>query len=177
MSWLSSWLNKQGAIGKGINKIGGPVVKAVGKVAHEIPGVGSVMDLAETAGNYIPDPFNHGSVGGSGSGIKLPGVSGVDNLLGDAGKFLTGNNGLNALGIVQGINAAQLGQKSSDYADKAQQAIQGAWDAKSALRGPDIINRIANPRTPNLLGVDAMRIGANPFAKPLPGVMPAPGGR
>lgn len=171
----------------GIIKSGLPVVgKAVVDAAGKLPGVEGVVGKIGDIGQKIADsPLGQGwdkhvaqPIQDATNGMhlpKLPGVSGLPSL-GDVGDFVTGNNGLNLLGIGQGVNAAMLGQKSADYADKAQKAVQGAWDAKAALRGPDIINRIANPRTPNLTGLDAMRTGANPFAKPMPGVMPATGG-
>lgn len=82
------------------------------------------------ASSAIPDAaMGLGSAGGSG-GL----LGGIEGLAGQAGNFLTGNGGKNALGIAQGINATLQQKQSNDYAKQALGSIEGAYNAKAPLR-------------------------------------------
>lgn len=54
MSWLSSWLDKQGGIGKGLNAVGGPLVNVAGSITRKIPGIGTAQELLEKYGGMVP---------------------------------------------------------------------------------------------------------------------------
>jgi len=113
-----------------------------------------------------------GAAGGLG-GIKIPGFTqgggqpvSVGGLAGQVGNFLTGNNGMNALGAAAAANAAYLGQKSSNYAQNALDTQQRLFDAKGGLRSAGIAG-MQNPTTPALADLGAQRQVGNPFAKPI----------
>jgi hypothetical protein len=107
-------------------------------------------------------------------GVTIPGVTmrggqpvSVGGLAGQVGNFLTGNNGLNALGTAAGLNAAYLGQKSANYAQNALDTQQALFNAKGGLRSAGIAG-MQNPVTPTLPNVTAQRTAGNPFARPVP---------
>lgn len=127
-----------------------------------LPGISSVAGAAKAI------PAIAAGVKGAGGlpGVSAVGSGGGSSLLDKAGNFLTGNNGLNALGIAQGVNAAQLGAKSTDYATKAADTAQQNWDANAPLRTAGRAG-ILNPTTPDLSQLTAIR-GSNPFGKPQP---------
>ena len=151
MSWLSSWLDHQGGVGKAINSIGGPIVNAVGGAAHSIPVVGQIEDALRAAG---------GGLGGDPSGAA-PGLSGI---VGGPGGSSGESPWMNAMNLAQGINAAQLGAKSSNFADQAANSVKDAYAAKSGLRSSGIAGML-NPQTQDLSGLDTISQAGNPFAR------------
>lgn len=84
---------------------------------------------ALSAGSAIPDSALGLSSGGGG-GL----LGGIEGLAGQAGNFLTGNGGKNALGIAQGVNSALQQKKSTDYAKDALGSVEAAYNAKAPLR-------------------------------------------
>lgn len=128
----------------GVSAIGGAlggIGSAIGGAASAIPGVSSIEGLlgkggASALGGAIPDSAM--GLGGGGSG-----------LLSGAEQFLTGNGGRNLLGLAQGVNAAQLGQKSNSYANDALNSAQNAYNEKAGIR-QQALNGLQNPTAPDL---------------------------
>lgn len=123
------------------------------------------------------------STANAGGGATLPGASTVAGLAGKVAgggsspssgggilDFLTGNNGLNALGIAQGVNAAQLGEKANNYADQAANLATSRWNAQQPLRTAGVAGML-NPVSP--ITPPAMP-GGNPFAMPQPAPVTPP---
>lgn len=131
MSWLSSALGDVGGAVKGA--ISNPLVDA--GLAFALPGVGSLAG---------------GLLGG------IPGASSIEGLLGKAGGLLTGNGGLNALGLAQGINAAGTQNKANNYANQALQTQQNAYNSEAPLRSQGIQGML-NPHIQDLSGLNATR--------------------
>lgn len=88
---------------------------------------------------------------------KIPGIGG---LLGKAGDFVGGNGGLNALGIAQGVNAAQLGKQSTDYANQARDLSMSNWTQRAPLRAQGLAG-LTSTAQPDL---SSLNVGGNPFA-------------
>ncbi len=109
-------------------------------------------------------------------GLTIPGLGGVSDALkgalspkalGGVGDFLTGNGGLNALGLAQGANAAYLGQKAGNFADLAAKQADDRWKAQGALRDKGIAGML-KPQPIDLSGLQAQRQVGNVFAKAIP---------
>lgn len=162
MSWASSWLDRQGGIGKAINAIGGPLAKIVGNITDKIPVVGSIQDGLQAIGDYIPGGVSGPTVGGKPVSIADLLGQGVNA----AGSFLGGNGGMNALGLAGGLQAAQLGQKSANYANMAAGNADRAYQQTAPLRVAGIAGML-HPQTADLSGLAATRMTGNPFAKPM----------
>lgn len=105
-------------------------------------------------------------------GLTIPGMGGVSDALksalspkglGAAGDFLTGNNGLNALGLAQGANAAYLGQKAGNFADLAAKGADERWRSQAPLRQKGIAG-LLTPQPIDVSGLEAQRRVGNPFA-------------
>src|SRR4051794_734563 len=109
MSWVSDLVGKVPVIGPAINSVAHNVVDPLARGAvKNIPGGSIALGVGDALGRMVP--------GGSGGGA--PGIQSITD-------FLSGNNGLNALGAAQGVNAALLGKKSNDLANKALDTTQG----------------------------------------------------
>ncbi len=158
MSWLSEALDHLGGVGKTINAVGGPVLKAVGTVTDKIPVVGSIQDALQGIGDLVPgslDPFKGGSSGGL------------------SPQSLLGGGGTDILGLLQGINAAGLMKKSSDYANQASDLGMQNWNAGAPLRDKARAG-ILNPTPIDLSSLQKQRQVGNPFAlAPAPLTPPA----
>lgn len=116
------------AAGQGVKgaALGGAAGLAGGAVrgAMAAPSIGGVLQ----AGGAVKGAL--GAVGGG----SIPGLQGVGDFLGGAKNFLTGNGGGNALAAAQGVNAALLGKKSSDYAENAMGSVDQNWKERDPLR-------------------------------------------
>ena len=156
---------------------GGKLLSGLGKAAGGLPGVSAITDAARGVENAVPGLSGAAdAIGGAGkavgnwwdqnvkqpmqagadaSGFKLPGLS-------DIGKFATGNGGLNALGIAQGLNAANLMNTSQGYAKQAANLGLQNWSANQGIRDAGRAG-ILNPQTPNTSFLSTTR-GRNPFA-------------
>lgn len=157
----------QGA-GDALGKVPGvsSATDAIGNVArgveHAVPGLSTLSDTLGHLPQNVQSLLTPVATGApqAASGLSLPG-------LGDIGTFLTGNNGLNALGIAQGANAAALGQKSSNFGDLAAKGADARWNAQAPLRAKGIQGMLA-PAPIDLSGLQAQRQVGNPFARPVP---------
>lgn len=112
---------------------------------------------------------NPSATGNIGDWVKKLGgkaLDGAGSVLGAAGDFLTGNNGLNALGIAQGLNAANLSKQSTDYAKQAGDIGMQNWKMGQPLREQGLAGLTA-PKQIDLSGLQAQRQVGNPFAKPI----------
>ncbi len=154
MSWLSEGLKRNHL--DVLNKIAKPIQAIANPIVDAIPVVGQVKQGLEAVGNYVPGaPKPVTSTGGlpniglpgGGSDPSAVGQGAWDQMLASLPKgsnglpgivsvldFLKGNNGLNALGTAQGVNAALLGQKSSQYAKDALGSVNSNWNANAPLR-------------------------------------------
>ena len=164
------------AVGQAANTIGQAATNAGQAIGNSSVGQAwdqnvkqPVQSVAQTVAGAA------GPMGGAGGlgGIKIPGFTqgggqpvSVGGLAGQVGNFLTGNNGMNALGAAAAANAAYLGQKSSNYAQNALDTQQRLFDAKGGLRSAGIAG-MQNPTTPALADLGAQRQVGNPFAKPI----------
>ena len=144
MSVFSSLVEKIPGIGHVLNQIAKPIDTVANAALNSNPITGGILGAAQAIGNYIPNPL--GGTGGNGA------VTSAQDLLGQAGQFLTGNGGMNALGVAQGINAAQLQQKSNQYATNAMGDVNASYNERAPLRA-------------QALGVLPSAIAANPFAR------------
>lgn len=153
MSWLSKELNRS-KLGKVLNKIAKPVQGVVNPVLDKMPVVGSIKAGAEAIGNYIPEvggaakPAVQQALGG------LPGIGAVGGGGSDAW--------LKMLAAAQLANAAALGKKSGDFADKAWDTTSQFWGQRAPLREKGIAGMQAAPVQMPQLG--AISRGGNPFA-------------
>ena len=107
-------------------------------------------------------------------GVTIPGVTmrggqpvSVGGLAGQLGNFLTGNNGLNALGTAAALNAAYQGAQSTEYAKNALKTQEDLFNQKGGLRSAGIAG-MQNPVTPTLTALGTQRTTGNPFARPVP---------
>lgn len=147
---------------------------ALGQAAQRAGQAVAASPLGQAWDQTIKQPVQAAgqALGGLG-GVTIPGVTqgggrpvSVAGALGNAGNFLTGNNGLNALMAAQAANAAYLGQKASNYAQNAMDTQQRLFDAKGGLRSAGIAG-MQNPTVPNLGNVAAISQRGNPFAQPI----------
>lgn len=106
--------------------------------------------------NAIGGPIvsSAGKALGLGGGSSAPGVAPV-------------GGGANPLLVAAGAaNAANLGQKSSNFADLAGKSADAAWNAKAPLREAGIAGML-HPQHADLSGLAGQRMAGNPFAKPI----------
>lgn len=174
-----------------------PGVSKVGDFIHGITGLGKGPTGAEIGGGSS-DPGSYGADGdgyggGSSGGTQqsllgeindfakshVPGLSGIEGFLkghgGDAlgslGGFVTGNGGMNALGIAQGINAAGLQNKADNYAKQAVGGVQDSYNQRAPLRAAGVQSML-NPQTNDLSGLTA---NSGVYGRGLPKIAPARG--
>ena len=114
------------------------------------------------------------SAAGAAGGVKsLPGITAAGKSLassalgnlGGIGDFLTGNNGLNALGVAQGVNAALLNQKAIQYAKDAEGTAMSAWNKNAPLRDAGRAGMLAPKPSVDTSFLPGIRRAGNPFAK------------
>lgn len=171
------------AINYGANKnlgqaLGAGGLSALGALGGKIPGVQRVQDaLAKIPGAGKVTGFVD-KMGGLGQFLpqgKLPGAQSVQDILaglggnlgqaaGAAGNWLGGNGGMNALGAAQGLNAAMLGQKSSNFADMAAKNVDEAWKQRAPLREAGVAGML-NPKTVDTSALRRISARGNPFAE------------
>lgn len=156
MSWLSSALKRNKL--DVLNKIAKPIQAVVNPMLDKMPVVGSVKAGAEAVGQLIPP-------------VKgLPGITpassgGGGDLASTIASVLGGNNGLNALGVAQGVNAAQLNAKSLDYAKNAEGTAMSAWNKNAPLRDAGRAGMLDPKRSTDTSFLPGIRRAGNPFAR------------
>lgn len=187
MSWVSDLIGKIPGVGGAINSVAHNVVDpALRGAASSVPGGSAVLGVGDAVGRMIPKP---GGIGAAAAGVAgVPGLQSIEDLLGKGKDFLTGDDGgLHALEAAQGVNAAMLGKKSSDFANNAMGSVQQNWDERAPLRsagmagmlqpGQGISAKIAAIPNHNLYSQGAPQIGpAVPQGAPAPNPLlrPAP---
>ncbi len=139
----------EGALAGGGGALAGKALGSLGSAASNIPGVGGIEQGAQSIGGLLGKiPGVQGIEQGAGGvgGLIKQGVgaltgggssgapSSLGSLLGSAGQWLTGNGGANALGAAEGVNAALLGQQSTNYAKQAANAVNASYNARAPLR-------------------------------------------
>jgi len=154
-----------GALGAG----GTPPVTGVGQ---STAGLADASQPFTTGGATDPgvtgtgDPSATGNIGDWVKKLGGKALDGAGSVLGAAGDFLTGNNGLNALGVAQGLNAANLSKQSTDYAKQAGDIGMQNWKMGEEMRNQGKAGLLA-PKQIDLSGLQAQRQVGNPFAKPI----------
>lgn len=196
MSWFSDRTGIHlGNVGAPIGALLGSVVPGVGTalgagLGQAIGGIGHGDGLAKSAaqgvGVYaggkalgsVLGGAKAGSAGGGGIGgaIKgaLPSVGGLGQFLGGQGGIagIIGKYGAPALMAAQGLNAAHLGQQSSQYAKGALDSVNKSYDERAPLRARGIASMM-NPQTPDMGGLASVA-GNNPYAPKPAAAMAAP---
>jgi len=157
----------QGAIGLGegalAGGVGGLLGGGAGGAAQAVPGAASAGSSGGLTGliNGIP------GLGGLAQGLEKSAPS----LLGNLGSFLTGNGGMNALGIAQGLNAANLQKTANNYATDALGTENALWNSQAPMRAqalaqlPGAIN--ANPFSRGM-GTPQSPTSGGVMAQPIP---------
>lgn len=134
-----------GAIGGALSSI--PGVGAVGTALSHIPGAtaaGKFLGLGggEAVGGAIPD-----EAFGARSPISL------SSILGGAKDFLTGNHGMNALGVAEGVNSALQQRKAGELGNRALASAEAPYNAKAGLRAQSLAQLAqANVGNPYAIG-------------------------
>lgn len=183
MSWLSSAVKKIPVVGGALNKIG-KALPSGGQILGGIAGgpLGTVLGgsidgnttpLQKTIGNTVAGTA--GAIGGAGA-LGLGGLAkgAIPGLLKMGGNALGGGAGnLLDLGLggLSAYNAAQLGKKSSDFAQGAYDQSQANWKEREPLRMAGIQgmlkpqqSQIGQQAVSNLGGIQSR----NPFAAKQP---------
>lgn len=142
MSWLSAWLDKQGNLGKTLNKVAKPVQKIANPILNNIPVVGQVKQGLELIGDYVP-----GAPGGEKPEIPTSGLSAKDWLGALAGGVGAG------LDYKQSQSAAE--ELINQFARKQAQSELG-----TAVGAQDRINRA--PMADNAQALLMARMGSAP---------------
>lgn len=150
---------------------GGVSGYAAGKLGDALPGImsagkagaaggGGLLGGAKAVGKAVlPSALGGGSNGGILDTLNgLPGVS-------SALDFLKGNNGLNALGVGQGINAALLNKKALEYAKNAEGTAMGQWNQNAPLRDAGRAGMLAPKPSVDTSFLPGIRKAGNPFAR------------
>jgi hypothetical protein len=150
-------LGLSGGLGGALSKI--PGASSVGSAISKIPGVsqvGSLLGIGGSDGGAIPDSAFGTSGGGLGTSLS--------SLLGTAGKFLTGNGGLNALGVAQGVSSVLDQKKANDYANKAANAAEQGYTERAPLRAKSLA-ALTTPTAPDVSRLLALANDpGNPYA-------------
>lgn len=161
----------------------GQAVSNAGDYAKNLPGVSSVADAAGAAKNALSSTGNKIADSAIGNAwdtyVKQPVQTAANGVVNGAKSLLpgptpTGGGGsgpslpMLALMAAQGVNAAQLGAKSTGYAEQAANTANDNWNANAPLRTQGR-SGILNPTTPDLSSLTALRQQpGNPFARPVP---------
>ena len=142
---------------KGVVKVGAPIVGTA--LGGPIGGaLGGALGGAVTAGGE--EPQAQPSIGSAAQAAN-------GGLLDTAKRFITGNGGMNALGLAQGLGAVYAGKKAGDYAGDALQSVKGAYDANAPLRDAGR-QQMLHPEQGIQAKIAAVPRGANPYAPPMP---------
>jgi hypothetical protein len=120
MSWLSSWLDKQGKAGQTLNAVAKPVQKIANPILNNIPVVGQIKQGLELVGDYVPGAPK----GASAPALPLSGLTAADWL-----KAIFGGIG-GALDYKQGQSKQEesVNRYARDTATKEGQIAVGAQD-------------------------------------------------
>lgn len=170
-----------GGIGKGIGKLAPAALSAfgVGGGGQNTAGIDTPIHDDGAGGNSYGggDQNLLGEINDFAKG-HIPGLSGLEGFVNDLGlgkavsglgNFVTGNGGMNALGIAQGINAAALQNQSSGYAKDALHGVQDSYNQRAPLRVAGIQGML-NPQTND---IGSLTAHSGPYGKGLPKIAPA----
>lgn len=156
MSWLSN--------ATGIHLNLKPLAPVIGGAVGSLVGMPT---LGAAAGGMLSHLGEHAPAQPSGGGgFSLPGA------LGAAGSWLGGNGGKNALGVLQGLNAAQLQNQATQYAKGAYGNTMQSWNQRAPLRAAGIAGML-QPRIPDMSALSTIA-GRNPYAVAPTGASPSP---
>ena len=139
MSWLSSWLDKQGGVGKTLNAIAKPVQKVVNPFLDEIPGVESLRAL----GDLAPGAPS----GEKGAALPSSGLSAKDWLAAISGA------------VGGGLDYKQ-GQAANEENVNRFARTQGQDELKTAANAQNLLNRA--PMADNAQALLMARMGGAP---------------
>ena len=144
MSWLSSWLDKQGGVGKTLNKIAKPVQAIANPILDTIPVVGQVKQGLELVGDYVP-----GAPKNETPSTTLPssGLTAADCL-----KVISG-------GVGAGLNYKN-DKAAQEEATNRFARTQGQSELQTAANAQNLINRA--PMADNAQALLMARMGSAP---------------
>lgn len=163
------------ALGAGTGALGGALRPGGGlKGAITQGGQGALLGATGSIGGTVGRAALGAAAGGGTPGGPLGGGSAMGAIKGIAGNALgglgsqalgaiTGNGGLNALGLAQGVNAAMLSKQSTDFANRAMGDVQHSYDERAPLRALGL-QGLTNPTAPNVGGIRKVAGTGNPFA-------------
>lgn len=122
---------------------------SLGGIAKNIPGVSSVASILGAGGGAGAGAIPDAAFGDTGGGwlSTLGGLA--KDAAGGIGGLLTGNNGLNALGVAQGVSSILDQKKATDYANKAVGTVENAYNEKAPLRAQSL-DQLLHPQAPDL---------------------------
>lgn len=153
--------------------VGGIAAKAAGSAVDGSTGTGGDIPYDASSDGTNTNPLPGSSTGGGAGDTNVSGFTDYLKKLGiDPGKiasFVTGNGGLNALGIAQGVNAAVLGKQATDYGKQGLTAVQDSYNQRAPLRVAGLQGML-NPQTNDL---SALTAHSGPYGKGLPPIRPA----
>lgn len=136
MSWLSDYFDRHGL--HAVNTLGGPLVNAAGAIAHTIPGVGTVMDIGQAAGNMIPGSIYDGpsgSTGGTGAPSAGGTTGGTTEGTGSAVDYLTNlMHDSSGADLLHGAGSAIGGYMNNQQAQAALAQRKAEFDQTAAQR-------------------------------------------
>ena len=146
-------------------------IPGVGGALGKIPGIGGALSglgakLGGGAAIGAVAPLLKNAVGGGTSGASPDQGGSGGGILGSIEGLLTGNGGLNALGIAGGVNSAMQQSQANNYAKNALSGVQSSYDARAPLRTAGI-QGLLSPQTPSIAGLGSIA-GHNPFAAGAP---------
>ena len=145
-----------GAIGEGVKHavgaalpvaaVAAPFLGPLAGALSHIPGLSSVGNAVEGAASHIP------------------GVGAVEQFLGNNGGVsgVLSKYGAPALMAAQGLNAANLGKQSTEYAHNAMDSVNQSYNDRAPLRAQGIASML-HPQTPNLGSLQQIA-GNSPYA-------------
>lgn len=122
-------------------------------IASHIPGAQSLESILGSVGGGAAGSVGNTSLGLGAAGTGVGGVAdaaagssggGFGGLIGQAGHFLTGNGGKNALGVAQGISSVLDQQKANNYAKDALGTVEGSYAQRAPLRAQGVQQLLAS---------------------------------
>lgn len=131
MSLLSGLIGKIPVVGGAINSAFHNVIDPAARGAvSALPGGAAILGAGDAIGQHLPG--------------EVPGAGGGTNPL---ATLLAG---------AQTLNAAHLGQKQNDYADKAWNLANDSYTSRAPLRSQGLAS-LLNPTKPDLSNLTAIR--------------------
>lgn len=170
MSWLSSGLHAVGGLAEkaapfvgmipGIGTLAGGAIGGLGALAHG-DGLGGALKYgAEGAAGGLGGGLLKGATAGAEGGGLMSTLAG----LGKGALNYAVHNPTTLLAGAQTLNAANLGKKSNQYAENANNMANQSYAERAGLRSAGI-EGLLHPQTPDTTALAGIR-ASNPYARP-----------